>query len=146
MHPKDPTPDVQKCGAVYRIDCANCDKFYIGESARNLGVRIYEHTKKPSSNSAVKEHLNESGHHVNPDKNIKILTTEQYEAPRKIKEAIEIYQTNPPLNRDGGYVLPPVYFNLLQADHQHPGGSTPDHVTSRSRDPVHVTSRHVNRR
>ncbi len=43
VHPKDKIEDSKKCGVVYRISCKNCPKQYIGETGRQLGVRINEH-------------------------------------------------------------------------------------------------------
>ena len=48
-----PKPLFQK--GVYRIDCKNCDKFYIGETGRSLNKRIIEH-----KNDILNHNLNNS--------------------------------------------------------------------------------------
>ena len=35
--------DEQKVGMVYELKCKDCEKTYIGETARNAGVRAKEH-------------------------------------------------------------------------------------------------------
>ena len=44
-HPKDPIPTMKKSGVVYRIPCADCGKSYVGQTGRNLSLRIKEHKK-----------------------------------------------------------------------------------------------------
>jgi len=45
MHPNDKVDyeEVSKC--IYQISCKNCDKVYVGETARNLRIRVGEHKK-----------------------------------------------------------------------------------------------------
>jgi len=49
VHPKDKqdTQDIGKC--VYKVPCANCDKTYVGETGRNLGVRLHKHKTEVES-------------------------------------------------------------------------------------------------
>jgi len=49
VHPKDKQEkeDITKC--VYKVPCANCDKMYIGETGRKLGVRLHEHKTEAES-------------------------------------------------------------------------------------------------
>jgi len=36
--------DITEC--VCKVPCANCDKIYVGETGRKLGVRLEEHKTK----------------------------------------------------------------------------------------------------
>ena len=36
VHPKDKTPDAQKCGLVYQVECPKCPLTYIGKTGRML--------------------------------------------------------------------------------------------------------------
>ncbi|XP_072051949.1 uncharacterized protein [Amphiura filiformis] len=45
VHPKDKTPNTNKCGVIYRISCPECENTYVGETSRNLGTRFKEHTR-----------------------------------------------------------------------------------------------------
>jgi len=49
VHPKDKQDkgDITEC--VYKVPCANCDKTYVGETGRNLGVRLHEHKTEVES-------------------------------------------------------------------------------------------------
>jgi len=51
---------------VYSIPCANCNLSYIGQTGRNLSLRIKEHkySIKSDRSSAISEHSN-TGHCVN---------------------------------------------------------------------------------
>ena len=107
--PKDKPPPDQLAGTVYCLECEDCHKCYIGESARPLGKRIKEHiTTRSSSTSAVSEHLKTAKNHFDPDK-VKILAREPKDFSRKILEAIHIRKEKPALNRDKGLDLDPVW-------------------------------------
>jgi len=43
VHPKDKPDkeDIMEC--VYKVPCANCDKTYVEETGRKLGVRLQEY-------------------------------------------------------------------------------------------------------
>ena len=40
LHPKDPVPDHQQAGVVYKIPCSDCSKSYIGQTGRTLAQRV----------------------------------------------------------------------------------------------------------
>ena len=83
------------------------------ESARPLGKRIKEHiTTRSSSTLAVSEHPKTAKHHFDPDK-VKKLAREPKDFSRKILEAIHISNKKPPLNRDKGLDLDPVWDPVL---------------------------------
>jgi len=43
VHPKDKEDKEQTSECVFKVPCANCDKTYVGETGRKLGVRLQEH-------------------------------------------------------------------------------------------------------
>ena len=50
---------------VYVINCAKCDKSYIGETGRDLKTRISEHKgdiKKNAKGSGIAKHVHDTGH------------------------------------------------------------------------------------
>ena len=115
VKPKDRTPQDQQCGAIYKIPCADCDAFYIGETGRQLNTRIGEHKKSvrlEGISSAVGEHQMDTGHDI-AWKEISVLGIESKDYPRKIREAIEIRTQHPLLNRDQGMELPALYNRVL---------------------------------
>ena len=107
---KDKTENLKKCGTVYHIHCEQCDKDYVGETARLLETRIKEHLSRNSS--AVNEHCKLTGHSVDSSK-IKVLATENNTFKRRIREAIEIKLSKPSLNRDNGFELDSIYDTIL---------------------------------
>ena len=109
-HVKDRTDKMKMCGVIYQVKCQKCDKDYVGETARRLDTRMKEHVSRASS--AIYEHCHTTGHTINPE-DTKVLSSEEHFWKRKVKEAIEIKQRRPRLNRDEGLELPRVYDGLL---------------------------------
>ena len=73
VHPKDKTPDSNKCGVIYEISCQDCDAKYVGETARAMSIRLKEHLNPKTPQSAVAEHCKGEGHNIGED-NVKILS------------------------------------------------------------------------
>ncbi|XP_052247813.1 uncharacterized protein LOC127855937 [Dreissena polymorpha] len=107
---KDKTDKMKKCGVIYHIQCEDCENDYVGETARQIDTRLKEHLTRTSS--AIYDHCKQTGHKINPN-NTKVLTSEEHLWKRKVKEAIEIKQRRPSLNRDEGLELPRVFDSLL---------------------------------
>ena len=55
VNPKDKTQKEKQCGVVYSVKCGGCEKEYIGETPKILGVRFKEHTDGTHLNSATSE-------------------------------------------------------------------------------------------
>ena len=49
VHLKDKVDYEEVSECVYQIPCKNCDKVCVGETARNLGIRVGEHKKEVES-------------------------------------------------------------------------------------------------
>ena len=101
---------MEKCGVVYHIKCDQCSDNYVGETGRSLDTRVKEHTAR--SSSAIFEHCNTTGHTIS-HKNTKVLTSEEHNIKRKVREAIHIRKMKPKLNRDEGLDFPSIYDALL---------------------------------
>lgn len=76
---KDKIPLKEKSNVVYKIDCINCEKNYIGQTKRTLKSRITSHKSdirvKPDA-CALSQHVNQTGHSMD-FQNAKVLTTEK---------------------------------------------------------------------
>ena len=88
VHPKDKTPDLQKCGVVYKITCPQCQHLYVGETGRTLATRMKDHTSHNSQPTAVGDHCREHGYAINKN-NVEVLAREEVWFGRKVREAIE---------------------------------------------------------
>jgi len=64
-------------------------------------------------NSAITEHIQETGHTFDID-NTKILGKEEGKTRRQILEALKIHQRNPALNNNSGREVPHALLQLLQ--------------------------------
>ena len=107
VHPKDRNPKDRCCGVVYKINCWDCEKIYIGQTGRHLGTRLKEHCSDRAPLSAVREHQQETGHSCTME-DVTILDKEDQWFRRRIKEAIHIHRHHSELKRDVGYELPRV--------------------------------------
>ena len=74
---------------VYKINCKNCDKCYIGETGRQLSIRIKEHMSyKPGTNSAtINSHASQSQHQIDFT-NVEVLRFKKDPIKRKLFESL----------------------------------------------------------
>jgi len=49
VHPKDREDKEETTECVYKVPCASCEKTYIGETGRKLGVRLQEYRSEVES-------------------------------------------------------------------------------------------------
>ena len=90
---KDQVAPRKKKGIVYSVPCAECPKEYIGESCRNLEVRLKEHDRcvrqGDQMQSAVAEHVCVQGHNIDWD-GTKVIDRVSERMERHVKEAVNI--------------------------------------------------------
>ena len=108
MKVKADTLEDLKKGVVYELPCADCTNIYIGETGRNLRMRLKEHqyvVKRKDNNNGIAVHAQQSGHNVDLEA-AKVRASEGHLIKRKMMEAIliqessntdnlDIYSTNP---------------------------------------------------
>ena len=79
---------------VYKIDCKNCDRVYIGHTKRALKKRVYDHNLDVKNlnheKSVIAEHCVNKKHDMKWD-NVKILDKELNYRHRLISESLNIY-------------------------------------------------------
>ena len=63
---KSPVKTLNKSNVVYKINCLDCNDFYIGMTRRRLHKRLHKH--KSRQYCAVFKHISEKGHNINFDK------------------------------------------------------------------------------
>ena len=87
---------INKQGVIYKIDCNNCEKQYIGQTGRHLNIRLKEHKYaidcKNSNNSLFNHYLN-TGHSINLENANIILYCNSYHE-RILLESYFIKTTN----------------------------------------------------
>ena len=112
VKPKDRETIWQKSGVIYRYKCGrvDCEEEYIRESGRLFAERSKEHRKAPSP---IHDHHNNTGHDISID-NFGIVSREDHNLPRSIKEATIIGGKDPSLNRNiGKYQLHHIWDQVL---------------------------------
>jgi len=92
---KDSLDPMSHHGVIYKISCHDCEASYIGQTKRQLRIRINEHNfdirKKNGSLSIISEHrLNQNDFEWD---NVKIIDNEPSYRKRLISEMIYIKKT-----------------------------------------------------
>ena len=120
--PKDREDKEQTTECVYKVPCASCEKTYIGETGRKLGVRLQEHrcevesktnraftrshrssSSAESNRSAQTDHAVQENHVMSWSAASVIIDRESGRSTRWIKEAVRIRKEGPrSVNRDEG--------------------------------------------
>ena len=106
------TTECDKKGAIYLLACNLCSEEYIGESQRTIRTRLLEHqsdARKRSKDTPWGEHMRKHHTDVTVDKapvfRARILAIERNVSNRKAREAIEIRDRRPAINRNKGWRL-----------------------------------------
>ncbi|XP_024872108.1 uncharacterized protein LOC112454769 [Temnothorax curvispinosus] len=98
---KDKLPNLKQTELVYRIDCANCNAAYIGQTKRHLETRIKEHAcdirKNSDNHSVVSKHRLTHKHDFNWQQP-KILYKERQFKKREISEMFFIKKCDSAIN------------------------------------------------
>ncbi len=91
---------------VYKIECKNCDKVYIGETGRTVRKRVSEHRydiSKKKESSALAMHVKNEKHDINFD-SAKLVYRCNNTTKRRIVESSLISVSNT-LNLNKGFYL-----------------------------------------
>ena len=117
VNPKYKTDKKKICGSIYKINCKDCEHFYLGESNRQLTIRLAEHSKSirdGDQKSATSEHVIKTKHCIDLE-NTEIIDCDTRYLQRKVKEAIWIRTYKPQINRDVGVNLSHIFDPILKA-------------------------------
>ena len=113
---KDSVEPCDEIGAVYRINCMDCDDIYIGETGRTTRIRCLEHKSharcKRTDHSAAADHVLLEGHKMDFDNPV-VLDRDKRLMSRRVKEALWLYSADKKMNRDQGLELNPLWFSVL---------------------------------
>ena len=102
---KDRIPALLSSAVVYKYTCGQCSASYIGETLKQLHVRISQHkgisyrTNRPlssPSHSSIREHAYDSDHPIKTEYFQLLSQSNQFDI--KILESIYIHKHNPGLN------------------------------------------------
>ena len=91
-------------GCVYKLSCMDCPKFYIGQTGRDLSLRIKEHkyaVRTAKDSSALFCHVRATNHAIDWNNCVEIITNNKY-FERLILESITIKFT-----KDNNFNLSP---------------------------------------
>ena len=112
VHVKDKIPKTKQKGVVYEIQCG-CGEVYIGETGRPKDTRRKEHARDIEhgrvQKSAPARHAQACSRGMHPMQ-AKTLACETNWKKRIVREAIEIKEKDPYMNRDiGKFALSPIW-------------------------------------
>ena len=111
--PKDRIKIVERSDVVYKIPCSNCDMCYIGETSKQVKVRVEEHRKNITQHhqpSLIYQHIAQEHHDMNWN-NVSILNKHQNTYSRKFLEACHTQVT--PLSFNNSITLPTTYKTII---------------------------------
>ena len=103
---KDQLPKAMRSCVIYKYSCASCNASYIGETKRQLTVRVSEHQGRSfrtnnlllnPSHSAIRDHMEECDTPFNLN-NFEIIGTAQNVTDLQILESLFIVKMRPTLN------------------------------------------------
>ena len=100
---------------IYKINCDNCNSWYVGQTCRRLGVRIKEHRRKyleEDNNSSLYIHKTENNHTIN-FQNVKILNTESNTSKKLFTEALYIHTQKNFMNKQFEITKLPKEYSIL---------------------------------
>jgi len=114
---KDKIEHMSTNDRVYKINCLNCEKSYVGQTKRQLQTRVKEHmsdiTEKNGLISVISEHRLEKNHDMNWTETT-ILDIESSYVKRIISEMIYIKRQDNGLNKNSDTaLLPDVYSPII---------------------------------
>lgn len=117
---KDKIPPKEQSGLVYKIDCKDCNKCYVGETVQKLCTRITQHQRDVkagdsfSLKTALVKHTVDLKHSFDFD-NVSILCKENVKRKLQLQEINQIIaQRNLACNFKSDCVdISPAYFNLI---------------------------------
>ena len=115
-NPKQKVATNEKSNVVYKIDCTDCNKTYIGQTKNHLKNRRNNHKndiKRGLQNTALATHTIENLHKFNFDKT-KILTHEQNKNKRLFFEMAEILKHNTVNFKTDINNLSQIYHNIIK--------------------------------
>ncbi|XP_067216923.1 reticulocyte-binding protein homolog 1 isoform X1 [Linepithema humile] len=116
---KDKLEHKKQNDIVYQINCNQCEATYIGQTGRQLQIRIKEHrkdiNKKTGTLSVISEHKIKYNHEFEWD-NVKILDKEPTYRKRLISEMIHIKRHTQAINKQSDTdFLPNTYLPTLRS-------------------------------
>jgi hypothetical protein len=129
---KDPIKSEDKTNCVYRINCADCSCSYIGQTSRQLKVRVNEHKRhvraaprnardlnKLERDSAIALHALTEGHRIDFDGVHIVEQNLNTHARRCCAESLAIHMTPGCVNRSDSVELSAIWSGLIH--HQKAG-------------------------
>ena len=121
VHVKKRLPEEKKRSVVYQVPCKGCDQVYIGETKRNLKIRLAEHrqaVRRGDDKNGIAVHVQKCNHSIDWEgARVEQVITNYW--MRSTAEAILIRQQSPTMNLDRGLHLPSVWNPILDSI-QHP--------------------------
>ena len=96
--------DIQ--AGVYKIPCKSCNKFYIGETGRDLSVRIKEHktaVKNLKTDNGISNHTLETSHIFNFEKAELLYPCKNLHKRHLIESALIIDNSSSCVNQNNGF-------------------------------------------
>ena len=120
---KDKIPPLAQSNIVYKLQCADCDKCYVGQSSQIMKNRIAGHKSDARNNPEkcmLASHVSEHHHNINYQE-VKILEVESNYIKRSFLEMYHIVRTDNTMNkRTDTNDLSSIYTYIIELARQTP--------------------------
>ena len=117
VHVKKRLPEEKKRSVVYQVPYKGCDQVYIGETRRNLKIRLAEHrqaVRQVDDKNRIAVHVQTCNHSIDWEgARVEQVITNYWK--RRTAEAILIRQQSPTMNLDRRLHLPSVWNPILDS-------------------------------
>ena|SRR5665811_657668 len=101
---------------VYKIPCGSCQSKYVGQTRRNLDIRLKEHARdlrKMKDTSAVAQHIKDNPTHRINFQNASLIHIEPRCFPRKFMEGLFINAESEAMNQNDGKQINSIWTSTL---------------------------------
>lgn len=111
---------MEKSGCVYKVECADCDCVYVGETKQKLGERMKQHAydvSKEKTTTALADHATQTRHSFKFD-DVSILCREKNKQRLRLQEVNHIIRNEDHacnFKKDSASINP-IYYSMLKQD------------------------------
>ena len=104
-------PELEKKDVVYEVTCKDCERSYIGETGRNLKIRLTEHkaaVRRGDRKNGITVHVQNHDHCVDWE-SAGVVGQEPHYWRRRVLEALHIAKHGNTTNLDSGLTLDSIW-------------------------------------
>lgn len=107
-------------GCVYKIPCKHCDKYYVGQTGKDLNVRVKQHkysVRYGQESNALFLHVRDYDHNIDWDNSSKIVSCQSFISRNVIESSVIKHNFDSLMNVSNGlYKLDSFIINVINSN------------------------------